>query len=34
LNTYAECLLAVQNPALRMTSPAANTQSAVVEEKA
>jgi hypothetical protein len=34
LNTYAECLLAVQNPALRMTSPPAEAQSAAVEEKA
>jgi hypothetical protein len=34
LNTYAECLLAVQNPAQRMTSPPANAQSGAVGEKA
>ena len=34
LNTYAECLLAVQNPAQRMTSAPASAQSAAVGEKA
>ena len=34
LNTYAECLLAVQNPAQRMTSPPANAKSAAAGEQA
>jgi hypothetical protein len=33
LNTYAECLLSVQNPAQRMTSPPASAPSASAEEK-
>ncbi len=34
LNTYAECLLAVQNPAQRMTAQPSNTQSATAGEQA
>jgi|GEM_PF-2360085 hypothetical protein len=34
LNTYAECLLAVQNPAQRMTALPSSAQSAAAAEQA